>query len=384
MRRSSLLPVLLLGLACTGPGPVVGAGGRIPFSAETWELSGDAAIETAADGETVLTAATGRAEYRDVELENGTIEFDLEVTEHRSFVFVTFRNQAGGEHEEIYFRPHKSRLPDAIQYTPTYKNQSQWQLYHDAYSTAAAPLPPGKPIHVKLVVQSQMGMVYVDDMETPRLLFYLARPAAPGFVSLSSFMPTGGPEGITTARFTNLSVRPDDVDETVFPVVEAFMPPAGRVSEWLLSPTFAPPEGPVRELPRELLESSDWQRVGTTLIGGFVEIERHVERPDGARRAAVLARLQITVSEATTRRLDLGFSDEVSVFLNGRLIASANDDYSFNEPRRQGLLDLSQLAVYLPLEEGENELTLAVTDRFGGWGLAGQFEDPSGLGIEPR
>jgi len=74
----------------------------------------------------------------------------------------------------------------------------------------------------------------------------------------------------------------------------------------------------------------------------------------------------------------------VSIFLNGRLLVSDDDSYSFNLPRRQGLLSDDQLSIYLPLEEGENELIVAVTDRFGGWGLAGRFDDLAGLTIEAR
>ena len=83
-----------------------------------------------------------------------------------------------------------------------------------------------------------------------------------------------------------------------------------------------------------------------------------------------------------TVRFDFGYSDEISVFLNGRLLFSGNDRYSFNFPRRQGLITIDQGSLYLPLLEGENDLVLAVTDVFGGWGLMGRFEPVAGLEIE--
>ena len=67
---------------------------------------------------------------RDVSLQDGTVDFDMEVTSHRSFVYVQFRMQDDENHEEIYFRPHKSSLPDAIQYAPVWNAESTWQLYH--------------------------------------------------------------------------------------------------------------------------------------------------------------------------------------------------------------------------------------------------------------
>ena len=43
---------------------------------------------------------------------------DVKVTRRRSFVYVTFRMEDEQEYEELYLRPHKSGLPDAVQYAP--------------------------------------------------------------------------------------------------------------------------------------------------------------------------------------------------------------------------------------------------------------------------
>ncbi|MEE8586513.1 MAG: hypothetical protein V3T83_16855 [Acidobacteriota bacterium] len=85
-----------------------------------------------------------------------------------------------------------------------------------------------------------------------------------------------------------------------------------------------------------------------------------------------------------TRQFNMGYSDEVSVFLNGRLLFSGNDGYSFNIPRRQGLIGLGQGTLYLPLQAGDNELVLAIADGFGGWGVMGQIEDREGLEVAAR
>ena len=52
-------------------------------------------------------------------------------------------------------------------------------------------------------------------------------------------------------------------------------------------------------------------------------------------------------------------------------------------PRQEGLIHLDQASVYLPLKEGENDVQLVVSEVFGGWGLMAQFDDPTGLVIEP-
>jgi hypothetical protein len=39
-------------------------------------------------------------------------------------------------------------------------------------------------------------------------------------------------------------------------------------------------------------------------------------------------------------------------------------------------------AVYLPLKKGKNELWLAVSENFGGWGLKGKFENMEGIQLK--
>ncbi len=83
------------------------------------------------------------------------------------------------------------------------------------------------------------------------------------------------------------------------------------------------------------------------------------------------------------KRLRLGFSDEVSAFLNGQIVYSGDQRYIFNFPRQEGLIHLDQASLYLPLKQGDNEISLVLSEVFGGWGVMAQFEDPSGLIIEP-
>jgi hypothetical protein len=51
--------------------------------------------------------------------------------------------------------------------------------------------------------------------------------------------------------------------------------------------------------------------------------------------------------------------------------------------RQEGLIGLWQATVYLPLKKGRNELVLAVSDVFDGWGWMGQLVDAAGVKIEP-
>jgi hypothetical protein len=92
----------------------------------------------------------------------------------------------------------------------------------------------------------------------------------------------------------------------------------------------------------------------------------------------------VRAAEAGRRRIDLGYSDQVTVFLNGRPLYQGDASYSFDTPRREGLIGYDQASLFLPLEKGDNELAVVVSDSFGGWGLMGRFADPSGLAVVAR
>jgi hypothetical protein len=118
--------------------------------------------------------------------------------------------------------------------------------------------------------------------------------------------------------------------------------------------------------------------------GGLVELHRHVPLPGTGRGAAAVAGLQLRAEREGLYAFDLGFSDTATVFLNGRPLLHADASYSFDQPRRDGLIGFEQARLFLPLRKGDNELRILVTDTFGGWGLMGRFPETAGLAIEPR
>ena len=109
---------------------------------------------------------------------------------------------------------------------------------------------------------------------------------------------------------------------------------------------------------------------------------KHLDIPNGVRRPAVVARLQIRADRNMVARLNLGYSDDAIVAVNGTPLFYASDSYSFNFPRRGGLIGLDQATLYLPLVEGDNEILVAVSDVFGGWGLMAQLPSRDGLRVE--
>jgi len=139
---------------------------------------------------------------------------------------------------------------------------------------------------------------------------------------------------------------------------------------------------PPKRSPVELPAVSGWKKIEAERSGLLVLL-RHIARPERGKRATVLAKQTFTATSAARVPFHLGYSDEVTVFLNGAPLFSADDSYSFDRPRREGLIGLDQATVFLPLRAGENELVLAVTDVFGGWGVMGRI-DSNALAVSLR
>src|SRR4029078_5314865 len=83
----------------------------------------------------------------------------------------------------------------------------------------------------------------------------------------------------------------------------------------------------------------------------------------------VYARTSIDSDREQVKKLYLGYSDDVSVFLNGRILFRGRSAQNFRDPRFLGIVNPENDTVYLPLKEGSNELVLALSELGGGWGF---------------
>ena len=89
----------------------------------------------------------------------------------------------------------------------------------------------------------------------------------------------------------------------------------------------------------------------------------------------VYARTSIESDRDQVRKLELGYSDDVSVFLNGKILYRGRSAQNFRDPAFLGIMNPENDAVYLPLKKGSNELLLAVSELGGGWGFVCRLED---------
>ncbi len=102
---------------------------KVDMIHSNWNIPENAAFEQFDNRET-LVLKNGRAIVKKLNFTNGTIEVDVYANSIRSFAGITFRKQ-NDNMEEVYMRMHKSSQADAIQYTPIFNNESNWQLFRE-------------------------------------------------------------------------------------------------------------------------------------------------------------------------------------------------------------------------------------------------------------
>ncbi|MEJ2721381.1 MAG: SMP-30/gluconolactonase/LRE family protein [bacterium] len=354
MNRSIPLCVLAVtAMLAAAAGPA--RGDTIPFETDQWLLRNADVVDH--EGRSSLA---GFAYLKDVEFDNGVIEVDVFADGRRSYPGIAFRMQNERNYERVYLRPHRAGVyPDALQYTPVINGIAGWQLYNGDGCTAAAEIPRGEWLHVRIEIRGTQARVYLGDATAPALeITDLKHGVSKGSVGV--FGPRDG-----TAYFADFAFRADD-DLGFVPPPRVFTP-AGMITEWELSQSFKISGMDPGTYPSERqFKGVTWETVACDETG-LLDIARYRPRftpePD-----IVLARAVVRSDEKKTVKCQFGYSDFMSVFLNGKILFSGSSGYQERDPSFLGILGLFD-SVYLPLEAGDNELLVMVAESFGGWGL---------------
>jgi NADH:ubiquinone oxidoreductase subunit len=351
----------------------------LPPDSPRWQLEGQARA-TEYQGRKCLFLDGGAASVKDLEMRDGVIDVDVATPAKRGFFGIQFRlTSEGANGEWVYLRQHKSGAPDAMQYTPVLNTGANWQIYNGPGFTGAVDIPTDAWFHLRLEVAGAQAKLYVKDMEKPALVMNdLKSGVQKGGVAL--YVLTGA------TYLANFEVR--ETSEAPWERHQPAMPP-GTLTRWSISPSY---DALARNLERALSpaerDAIKWQDVEAE-PPGFVVLYRYREAPhlrvtfanDFSKRLEPQPGTKVLYAKTTIRsdrdevkRLSIGYSDEVSVFLNGKILYRGRSAQNFRDPAFLGIVNPENDAVYLPLKKGGNELVLAVSELGGGWGFICRLE----------
>jgi len=326
------------------------------FGSDRWDLANAKFVDFLG-----RKALMGTAFMKDVRFNNGTIEVDIAVSTDRarSYPGIVFRVQPNRDWERVYIRPHRHTLyGDVLQYVASFNGVDSWQFYNGYGATAPAVIPVKEWFHVRIEVSGTQARVFLGNAAKPALLI----PDLKHGLSRGTVGVMGPMDG--TAYFSNFTFREDDslIFDEIPPVDES----PGAVLDWQVSKPFPLTKIDIEKSPAaQNLGDLAWKPL-TAEAGGLVDISRLYPRtnePD-----LVFAKTFIRSDAEEVRRFDIGYSDIIAVFLNGRPIFAGDSRYQYRDTSFLGIAGYFD-SIFLPLRKGENELLIAVGEVSGGWGF---------------
>lgn len=345
----------------------------VELKAENWDAPGDNAEFSTHDNRPALKILPkpGQVVLKNITFSNGTIEFDYIPTDQR-FASFYFRYKDNKENELFYFRTHRasdSTGIEAVQYTPNIDGVNLWDLLPQYQGKANFQNKTWN--HVKLIASGYQLRVYVNDMQRPTMEV----PRMEGNVTEGTLAFEG--EGIVS----NLVIKPGQTEG--LPAFEGTDPVAHDpryLRKWQVSEPAT--------LPKNVDFSLDYIPKAETMwetIWAERRAMMNLTRKFGASKDRRLVWMKVNINSKTDqkKKIALGFSDDVWVFLNGRYLYV--DKNTFGSPIMKepaGRCSIENASFVIPFKAGKNELTVALANDFYGWALIARLEDMDGLTVE--
>lgn len=315
---------------------------------------------------------------KDIQFSNGTIEYDVALGQ--GFPGINFHLSDNGKNgEHFYLRYFGSTSPESrttLQYSALIDGMSIWDLTDEYQAGAKLNIPAWN--HVKLVLSGKQMKAYVNDMSRPALIV----PKLEGGREKGGISFSGGEVAIA-----NVVLKPD--------VVENLDPAAGYIStyndtrylrNWQVSKAIGFEFGkeiipPIMRLatPGFPDSTTEWTNIMAE-DRGIVNLTRLFGATDFKNRRLAWLKTTIESDRVQERTLNLGFSDEVCLFINGQFLYS--DKNHFGTPGQKfprGRCTIENATIKLPLQKGKNEILIGLTNYFYGWGIIARLDDTDGI-----
>jgi len=345
--------------------------GTVPMSPESFEFtSGTVEFVTFKDRPSIkLAANSGQVAIKGLNFKDGTIEFDVESILPGFAQSVYFHKKDEKEQEIVYLRVANAGdtlANEAVQYCPYFDGVNMWDMYPNYQ--APAPIKKGDWNHIKLVIHGKRMQVYVNGDTSPVL----------DIPKLEGNYGEGGVSFEGASYISNISVRPDDTGNlSPEEAPDLTRHQSNYLREWAVTEPVVLESG--REATREQLPDGDlYKDVITAEREGLINLTRKFGM--NQERKVVWLKAVIESASAQANFLDLGFSDEVWVFLNGQMVWVDKNLFQQGAGKYpKGRISVANTRIPLNLKPGKNELTLAVANDFYGWGVIARLGSTDGI-----
>ena len=315
---------------------------------------------------------------------SGTIEFDVELT-GMGFPGINFRMSPDKKYgENFYIRSFGPVTPETrttLQYAAIMDGMSIWDL-SDEYQ-AGATIYQNAWNHVKLVISGKQMKAYVNDMKKPALVI----PELEGWRDSGDISLSGN------VIYSNFIIKPNATEGLGAEAGYAATYSDTRyLRNWQLSTPKDFPFGKDLIIPlpsmygklqqSELPDSTmQWTPV-TAESRAIINVSRKYGAKENDARRIVWLKTTIQSNKAQERILQLGFSDEVWVFINGQLLYIGKNYFGTPQQKNDGRCTIENSSFTLPLKEGANEILIGLANYFYGWGIIARLDKTEGLTLK--
>lgn len=334
------------------------------WKANEWSFSENAVyrIETKAGQNSLFL--NGRADLVTSDFQNGTVEVDIFASGRRSFGGITFRGTETAQ-DEVYLRLHKGNQVDAVQYTPIYNGESNWQLYQELQAKVA--FRENDWNQLRLDIKDSQLTVFVNGQEVLQVA-HLRSGNAQGTIGLF---------GLFGTHFANLRIQ----KATGTAQLVATAPPQDPtiIHQWELSEAL--PYSADLDL-NQLLRLPT-QQVATE-ASGLLPVSKYVAKSSGNnfeqnQEDVVLLSVNIQSDSEQVKHFLFDYSDRIILRLNGQILYKGNNTFRAKGLQYMGHLMRQAHSIPLPLKAGANRLECFLIERANGWGIMGQMNDLEGI-----
>lgn len=345
---------------------------NVDFTSGNWKTLGSAVVkEFESELSTCVSDGVGIAYLDGVDFQNGIIECDLFSPSPKAYLGIAFRIGSLTNFECIYVQPHTSGKRDAVQYDPIFNMSATWQLYNGEAYQAVADIPTKRWFHLKIEVSGDFAKVYLENNPVATLTVKLKHDLTSGNVGVYSYHP---------AIFKNLKITKHAPENILLRKTQATANDKTYISNWLISEPYDNLDFKIEKpfLMENLI--TKYHQIETE-EDYLMNLNRHFTK--SKTKNTVLAKVIVNSETAQKKKIHLGYSDKIKVYLNSKQLFMG--DNSFRESERyedRGYVSDKQETIEIPLVKGENELILEISEEKFGWGFIARFENSEGIEIK--